>query len=167
MAEAEAALIEASLALGMVEGADPALPTDTTAVADATGDNDSFLVTLPRVTADMYPAQAAKACGERKTCKYSAWVDTTLTPTSLPLTAEQVASMTFSYLRDRDAGLERTLWNCAQVRRTDRRQCMKQQVLLTALPAPAATPTKAPEVLDGVRRKAEAVQAPPAKPTGR
>ena len=167
MAEAEAALIEASLALGMVEGSDPALPTETTAVADATGDTDSFLVTLPRVPSDMYPAQAARACGERKTCKYSAWADAALTPTSLPLTPEQVASMTFSYLRDRDAGLERTLWNCAQVRRADRRQCMKQQVLLTALPAPAATPTpvKAPEVLDGVRRKAE--PAPLAKPTGR
>ena len=73
--------------------------------------------------------------------------------------------MAFSYLRDRDAGVERTLWNCARTPRPDRRQCMKQQVLLTATPVTAATPVPAatpagPVELTGVRRK----DAPAAQP---
>ncbi len=85
------------------------------------------------------------------------------TPAATPLTTEQVAAMAFSYWRDRDAGIERPLWNCALTKRADRRQCMKQQVLLSAVPVaaatvPAAVPVaKGPEDLGGVRRKGEAV----------
>ncbi|MCP3735353.1 cell wall hydrolase [Sphingomonas sp. RP10(2022)] len=158
LAEAETALLEASEALGMVVASDAA--SETAPLAPASGDTDSFLVTLPSgVQPDLYPTLAAKACGERKTCRFAAWTDAGKTPASAPLTADQVATMAFSYLRDRDTGLERTLWNCAQFPRADRRQCMKRQVLLTALPAPVATSTpvvaKGPDDLGGVRRKAE------------
>ncbi len=166
LAEADAALIEASEALGMV-GEDTLAPVAAVA-ADGTADRDSFLVTLPRgIAVEQYPALAMRACGERRICKYAAWSDAAKTPRSFPLAPEQVATMAFSYLRDRDTGVEKALWNCAQTKRPDRRQCMKQQVLLTASPAPAATPSaaaaKQPDELVGVRRKADV--APSATPT--
>ena len=118
------------------------------------GEPDSFLVTLRPTTAPaLYPSLAATACGARSRCSYHAWLDPRDTPLALPLRPDQVATMTFAYLRDRVAGVERTLWNCQQIPRADKRQCMKVQVLAPApLPSPSATP-KGPVELDGVRRR--------------
>lgn len=147
MADADAALFEASAALGLLDG-EPA-PPEAVPVTGGAADPDSLLVTLPaNALPGIYPLLATHACGSRKVCKYSAWSDAAATPTSLPLAPEQVATMTFSYYRDRDAGIDKMLWNCAQAKRVDRRECMKQQVLLTATPV-----AKDADVLDGVRRK--------------
>ncbi|MBI0474965.1 cell wall hydrolase [Sphingomonas sp. MA1305] len=165
LAQAQAALAEAATAGGSGE-----------APAPVSGAADSFLVALPRATlAEDFPAIAAKTCGDRPTCKYSAWLDAAKVPTSLPLSSEQVAAMTFSYLRDRPAGVEKSLWNCEQLPRPDRTQCMKRQVLLAPAAAPTATPVatpkpttdpRGPTELGGVRRKGEPAAATSAKPTG-
>ena len=163
MAEADAALFEASAALGLLDG-EPAAP-EAVPVTGGVGDPDSLLVTLPAdAVPGGYPALATRACGTRKVCKYSAWADAAATPAALPLGPEQVATMTFSYYRDRDAGIDKMLWNCGQAKRVDRRECMKQQVLLTATPV-----AKDADVLGGVRRKAEPVPAaaPVAAPAAR
>ncbi|WP_267396238.1 cell wall hydrolase [Sphingomonas sp. GC_Shp_1] len=160
-----AALEEAAAALTEVATVTGAAPTPVAS------DNASFLVTIPRGTlAEGYPALAKQACGERPSCKYSAWADPAATPTALPLEPAQIAAMTFSYLRDRATGVDKALWNCQQVRRPDRSQCMKQQVLVTAVPVAAATPmatatpADGPAVLDGVRRKTATAETPaPAK----
>jgi spore germination cell wall hydrolase CwlJ-like protein len=145
---------------------DPTVPDDDTAAEHAgftptLDDQNSFLATLPAgVPPELWPELAIKACGDREECRFSAWADRTRTPVLLPLSAQQVASMSFAYLRDRSGGLERTLWNCAQTPRADPRQCMRAQVLLPtpaplASPAPLATPLPprlAPE-LEGVRRR--------------
>ena len=146
LVEAEAALAESA---ALIAGAPP---------QPLAGDPNSFLVALPAGLApEAWPSLAQQACGERTTCRFSAWGDAARTPASLPLAPEQVAAMTFSYLRDRATGVERTLWNCRQVKRASPRECMRQQVLLTAAPVPSATPTPAgqargPGALDGVRR---------------
>ena len=162
LAEADTALLDAAEALGML-GDDGAAATiaATTPVADGT--NETILATLPKgVMPDLYPAVAMKACGERKTCRFSGWTEAAATPAATPLTTEQVAAMAFSYWRDRDAGIERPLWNCTLTKRADRRQCMKKQVLLSAVPVAAATAVaatapvaKGPEDLGGVRRKGD------------
>ncbi len=160
LAEADAAMLDAAEALGLI--GDDGAATAATAGAGAAGtpsDGDSIVTTLPRGAApDSYPALAAKACGDRKICKYTAWADQAKTPAALPLSPEQIASMTFSYFRDRDAGIDKSLWNCAQARRTDRRECMKVQVLMTMAPvAPAPPAAAAPPVVElgGVRRKTD------------
>ncbi|HEU0044985.1 cell wall hydrolase [Sphingomonas sp.] len=128
----------------------------------ATGDPDSFLVTLrPTTSPSLYPTLAQNACGARARCSFHAWLNPRETATALPLGPEQIASMTFAYLRDKPAGVERTLWNCQQLARPDKRQCMKVQVFMRASgPAPAPTPVptpapaaKGPVELDGVRRR--------------
>ncbi len=120
------------------------------------GDANSFLVTIPAGMApDLYPALAAKACGERAICKFGGWTDARKVPTALPVLASDLATMTFSFLRDRNFGYQRTLWNCQQVKRPDPAQCMKTQAFQpAATPSPAAAGT--PSELTGTRRKGDA-----------
>ena len=162
LAEADTALLDAAETLGMLGDETAAATVVAAADAGPKDTPDMILATLPKGMApDLYPYLANKACDGRKACRYAGWSDAAATPKASPLSPEQVASMTFSYWRDPDAGIDKTLWNCVQVKRTDRRQCMKQQVLLTAVPVAAPTPAattaavKGPEDLGGVRRKGE------------
>ncbi|TPG12259.1 cell wall hydrolase [Sphingomonas oligophenolica] len=150
------------LALDQAAGAldDAATLLEPTPPAAMSSDASSFLVTLPHgAVPETFPALAARACGERLYCKYSAWADAGKTPNALPLSASEIATMTFSYLRDRSAAYEKALWNCQQVKRPDKTQCMKVQVYLTAQPVETTLPrpdtSKLPRPtleLEGVRR---------------
>jgi spore germination cell wall hydrolase CwlJ-like protein len=151
LAEADAALAEASIAMGFGPS------TETTPAPAVPVDGDTILVTLPRnQTADGLTALAAQACGDKPFCRYMAWIDGSKAATSLPLAPAQTAALSFSYLRDRASGYEKSLWNCRQFKRADPAQCMKVQATLTAVPVPAvAVPGLVPATveLNGVRRK--------------
>ena len=144
-------------------------PVPPGGIAPVAGDADSFLATLPTDLApELWPQLAARACADRPQCRFSAWTDRAKTPAALPLQPQQIATMSFAYLRDRPAGLERTLWNCRQTPRFDRTHCMKVQAFLPppaplASPAPLATPTppRGPTELEGIRRRPA---PPPEKP---
>jgi spore germination cell wall hydrolase CwlJ-like protein len=114
-------------------------------------DPNSFLVTLDaRAGADSFPAVATKACGARDYCKLMAWTDKAHTPANLPLGQAQIATMSFSYLRDKAHGYEKALWNCAQFKRASKGECMKLQVLglpqTTTTPPPGTRPLTPPPV---------------------
>lgn len=124
-------------------------------------DPNSFLVTLDaRAGADSFPAVATKACGARDYCKLMAWTDKAHTPANLPLGQAQIATMSFSYLRDKAHGYEKALWNCAQFKRASKGECMKLQVLglpqTTTTPAPGTRPLTPPPVTDTIPGKAGA-----------
>ncbi|WP_277968283.1 cell wall hydrolase [Sphingomonas echinoides] len=138
------------------------------AVSGASG---SFLVTLDpdTMSPDGFAQYATRTCGDRAYCKVMGWIDPTKTPATLPLQPSQIASMAFSYLRDRSRGYDKALWNCREFRRPAANQCMKAQTFLTtaqivseslkadeeASPA-AALPPHVPMLSDGltgVRRK--------------
>ncbi len=161
---------------------DPAaIPESAVPAAMATegGDANNFMLTLPKgMPADAFAALAIRTCGERPYCKFMAWADARQTPARLPLTPAQVATMSFSYLRDQSNGFAKALWNCQQYKRPSPVQCMRAQPPMTAAPAPVATPTpvatpeaKGPAPLAGVRRKEPAVNftlsAPKPSPTPR
>ncbi len=120
-----------------------AATAESTAVSAAVapisgGDNNSFLVTLdPHMLPEAYAAIAARTCGERPYCKVMGWTDRTKMPTALPLQQAQVATMSFSYLRDRAHGFDKALWNCAQFHRADLTQCMKLQVMTPVVRQPS------------------------------
>ncbi|RZM11567.1 MAG: cell wall hydrolase, partial [Sphingomonas sp.] len=145
LAEADAALAEGAAATGTTTG-------------PLASDPNSFLVTLPAgLIAESFPQLAEQTCGDRPLCKFSAWSDRTRTPATLPLEPQQIATMTFSYLRDRSTGYQKALWNCQQIRRNDPTQCMKVQVLMTGSPVVAAPTSvlgepRGPTDLGGVRR---------------
>ncbi|MES2096179.1 MAG: cell wall hydrolase [Pseudomonadota bacterium] len=121
---------------------DSALSAGETGTQPLSIDANSFLVTLdPRAGADSFQAVAARACGARDYCKLMAWTDKSRTPASLPLGQAQIATMAFSYLRDKARGYEKALWNCAQFKRASKGECMKLQVLGVPQPVPAAPGT--------------------------
>jgi spore germination cell wall hydrolase CwlJ-like protein len=154
-------------ALETIAAAPPVAPTVPLPDPELTPDRDSFLMTLPaNIPPQLWPALANKTCGDRVYCKVLGWTDAAKTPTRLPLNTGQIAGMSFSYLRDRQANVERRLWNCRETKRPVPAQCMKMQAYIPAgeaLPAAAApTPVRGPEALDGVRRKgAEPAVKPP------
>lgn len=134
-------------------------------------DENSFLVTLDakKIGADGIAQLAERTCGDRPYCKVMAWTDKAKTPSAVPLTPAQVATMAFSYLRDRPHGFDKALWNCTEFKRPDPAQCMKQQIYLPVLRSadsfkldpssglhlPPSQPILA-DGLPGVRRKADA-----------
>ena len=130
---------------------------------------DTFIVALdPKAQPDSWRSLAIAACGDRSSCKLMGWTDKTLLPATASLLPNQSDAMAFSYLRNRDADLERTLWNCGAYPRPAKNECMKRLVLPVAAPSAAATP----EPLTGVRRRPESpaatpvpIPTPAAKPT--
>ncbi|MES2444394.1 MAG: cell wall hydrolase [Pseudomonadota bacterium] len=145
---------------------DPAsIPASAIPVATP-ADTNSFLLTLPKgMSPDAFPALAIRTCGERTYCKFMAWADGRKTAPKLPLSSEQVAAMSFSYLRDQNQSFAKALWNCDQYRRPSPVQCMRAQPLarppVEAAPVGADGKPAGPGGLVGVRRKDPAA-APPA-----
>lgn len=122
---------------------DPTLGLDATEPAPATaaeavrrrypelaGTPDTFIVTLPaNVSADELPALAALNCGERPYCKFLVWTDPAQAAKAFPLSPTEIATMGFSYLRDRATGYDKPLWNCAMFDRAQPQQCMRRQLI--------------------------------------
>jgi len=122
---ADVAAAAAAAAAGTVQ---PASPTET----------NSFLLTLdPKMPPDTYALMATRICGDRPYCQVRGWTNKAKTPTSSSLEAGQIASMSFSYFRDKAHGYDKALWNCAEFRRADFSQCMKLQVLVPVASKPA------------------------------
>lgn len=88
---------------------------------------DTIILTLDRGTGpDNFPAMAEAACGTRSYCVVMGWTDPARAPESEPMTDAARAAMSFSYLRNEAANLERALWNCDEFARASRGQCMRR-----------------------------------------
>jgi spore germination cell wall hydrolase CwlJ-like protein len=124
----------AAIAADAATATAPGATAPTTAPPETT----SFLLTLdPKMPPDSYAALATRICGERPYCTVRGWTSKAKTPSSPSLDAGQIASMSFSYLRDKAHGFDKALWNCSEFRRTDFSQCMKLQVLVPVATKPA------------------------------
>ncbi len=120
-------------------------------------DPDTFLTALDPANVDAFAGLALAACGKRTKCKFMGWTRSDAMATGMPLSADQMEAMSFSYIRDKANGLERMLWNCEEF--TKRSPCMRR-LMLRAVPAPKVPgPAKGPAGLEGVRRK-EAAEPP-------
>ncbi|MEH3104641.1 MAG: cell wall hydrolase [Sphingomonas phyllosphaerae] len=150
------ALDEAAAAVAAA--AEPGTLVAPVATSIVPGEPDSFTALLPAIAPEGYSAIAKSACGARTKCKFLGWTDRAMLPGGTPMTATQMAGMSFSYLRDKDAGLERELWNCREFPRTGPGLCMRRQVV--PAPSPSTTPVlRGPGALDGVRRREEPLAA--------
>ncbi|BAV66168.1 cell wall hydrolase [Sphingobium cloacae] len=107
----------------------------------------SILVEMARDSApDSWPAMARTFCAGRPECRIMGWRAGT-GPSALPLTGDQMESMTFAYIHNAATGLQRARWNCAQSPRANAAECMVQRVPVAPARAEAAGG------LEGVRRK--------------
>ncbi|TWH95320.1 cell wall hydrolase [Sphingobium wenxiniae] len=128
----------------------------------------SFLVELARESMpDNWPAMARTFCAGRRECRIMGWRAGN-TPSSVPLSGEQMENMTFAYIHNAATGLQRSLWNCAQFPRANRNECMRQrEPVIAEGPGAAADAPKSTPPLIGVRRQErfETVKiAPPTLP---
>ncbi|MBO9668893.1 MAG: cell wall hydrolase [Sphingobium sp.] len=82
-----------------------------------------------------YADAAARLCAGRAQCRLLAWTNSAETPKSFPVPESAQPSMSFSYIRIKDSGLERILYNCDEFPSTPRIQCMTRRAGATA-PAP-------------------------------
>ncbi|MFW2831723.1 cell wall hydrolase [Sphingomonas sp. ID0503] len=90
------------------------------------GQLDPIIVILdPTASPDSYAAMALSICGDKSYCKLLAWRDARRAPGLPPVEPSHLATMSFSYLRDRPAKYEKALWNCKEMPRPDAFQCMK------------------------------------------
>lgn len=117
---------------------------------------NAFLVLLSAADAVNFAEIAAFTCGARKSCKFMGWTDPAKMPhdTAKP-TSEQLAALSFSYLRETSINMERALWNCGQFKRPPA-ECLwsKSPPAQSPSPHPAPSPS-APAPLQGIRFKDE------------
>lgn len=125
---------------------------------------DTFLVVLDRrMSPDAFAALAIRTCGDRPYCKFMGWTNAARRPSALPASQGQLDAMSFSYLRNRDSGFGKALWNCNEFQRPSPVQCMRQRVVSPVLPptrtvSPATGQTvELPGGLTGVRRRGDGV----------
>lgn len=99
------------------------------AVAPLAGDGNVFLAAIdPGFPPDRLPELANFNCKARNYCKFLVWINKESAPHELPLSADEIAAMSFSYLRDRALEFDKPLWNCRIYPRAVPGQCMKRQL---------------------------------------
>ena len=129
---------DALAALSPEEAAAAAAASAAPVPASLPSDNNTFLLTLdPKMPPDAYALLATRTCGDRVYCKVMGWTNKAKTPSTPSLQASQIATMSFSYMRDKAHGYDKALWNCGEFRRADFSQCMKLQVLVPVAAKPA------------------------------
>lgn len=128
------------------------------------GNNGEFIIEIDRgADASFLPSIAERICGNRDYCKLIAWTNAAQMPTSFPVGEAAIATSSFSYLRNRAQNFEKSLWNCAQFSRTDRKQCMRKRVVIEGRPEDLI-PVE-PDVAEPSPPKVEAAEATkPASP---
>jgi Cell Wall Hydrolase len=142
---------------GLEPGAMTGVVPNSATIAE--GADGQFILKIDRsVDAAMLPALAQKMCGARDYCKLLAWTNGATMPKALPVSEAQQPTAAFTYLRNRAGGFEKPLWNCATFPRADRKQCMRQRVVIegkveelisdTPDPEPEATPPSLGKVPD-------------------
>ena len=148
----------AGLVLG---GIDPAVLSGAVPNASviAEGADGQFIVRIERgADSAMLPALAQKLCGARDYCKLLAWTSAATMPKGFPITETQQPSAAFTYLRNRAGGFEKPLWNCGTFPRADRKQCMRQRVVIEGKVEELISDTPDPEpeaVTPGADKSAE------------
>ncbi len=74
---------------------------------------------------DSFETLARAKCGVKSYCKVLGWTDATKVADSSDVSDTERAAMSFSFLRNSDAGFEKALWNCKEFPRSNKKQCMR------------------------------------------
>jgi hypothetical protein len=82
-----------------------------------------FIQVAPDAFPGNYATAALAICKGRPQCTILGWRDPQQMAVAVPLPSGSDRSLTFYYHRD-DKGDERALWNCEQVNRTNKAQCL-------------------------------------------
>lgn len=75
-----------------------------------------------------YAEAASRICAGRAQCRLLAWTNPHETPQAFPVKDSSLPSMSFSYIRVKETGLERMLFNCDEFPSVPRIQCMARRL---------------------------------------
>ncbi|MBT2187121.1 cell wall hydrolase [Sphingobium nicotianae] len=75
-----------------------------------------------------YAEAARRICTGRAQCRLLAWTNPRATPKAFPVEEAALPSMSFSYIRIKDTGFERMLYNCEEFPSAPRIQCMAKRI---------------------------------------
>jgi spore germination cell wall hydrolase CwlJ-like protein len=81
-----------------------------------------------------YADAAARICAGRTQCRLLAWTNPRETPKAFPIADSNLSSMSFSYMRVKETGFERLLFNCEEFPSVPRVQCMTRRIPVPATP---------------------------------
>lgn len=120
-------------------------PSDP-AVSGAISQRDSFILVVDGASnPSALAAMALQKCGSLDYCKVMAWTRRADAPTGFPVPEANLASLSFSYLRNRSQGFEKPLWNCTVFKTVEKRSCMRGRTGSPAKSAPIPAINPAPE----------------------
>jgi hypothetical protein len=95
------------------------------------GSDGQYIIKVdPGLDPARLPDLAQRLCGARDYCKVMAWTNGAQMPKGFPVSDGQFSNMAFSYLRNREQGFEKPLWNCAIFARLDKKQCVRKRVVI-------------------------------------
>ena len=87
---------------------------------------EAIVITLNKASdPDSFEALARSKCGDKSYCKVLGWTNAAKVATSGDVSEDQRAAMSFSFLRNNNAGFEKALWNCKEFPRPNKKQCMR------------------------------------------
>jgi hypothetical protein len=99
-----------------------------------TGGN-GFVMTLDKGgDPSRYAEAASRICAGRAQCRLLAWTNARDTPKGFPVADASLQSMSFSYMRVKDSGFERMLYNCEEFPAAPRVNCMTRRIPVAATP---------------------------------
>ncbi len=87
---------------------------------------EAIVVTLAKGSdPDSFEALARAKCGVKSYCKVLGWTDASKVASSSDVSDAERSAMSFSFLRNSNAGFEKALWNCKEFPRANKKQCMR------------------------------------------
>ena len=87
---------------------------------------EAIVITLNKASdPDSFEALARTKCGDKSYCKVLGWTNASKVASSGDVSEDQRAAMSFSFLRNNNAGFEKALWNCKEFPRANKKQCMR------------------------------------------
>lgn len=102
-----------------------------------------------------YAEAAARICAGRTQCRLLAWTNPGAAPRAFPVADASLSSMSFSYMRVKESGFERMLYNCEEFPTAPRVQCMARRIPVEAAPRLAADERAAARLPEGNKPAAD------------
>lgn len=87
-------------------------------------DAGQFVLQLGTGGSSDYARVAKAICGSRPNCMVMGWLNADRVPAKLPVMPVRMQSMAFLYRKNGLTGTTKAYWNCGQIRRSDRGECL-------------------------------------------
>jgi spore germination cell wall hydrolase CwlJ-like protein len=78
----------------------------------------------PSAFAGSYAVAALNICAAKQACSVMGWTDPNYVPKAFPVSGASMQHVSFVYKKDKATGAEQIYWNCEQIQRANKAQCL-------------------------------------------